>query len=772
MNQFFTISFLLIFVFNTFGQKTEINGYVFDKETNEALIGCLVLDKQTGKGTTTNEFGFFSKNIDSQTNKQLTAKYLGYKQQTINFNTSKDTTIYFYLEQNNTIKTITVLSENLTNNSNILTINAKQINQLPSLGGETDLIKVLQLLPGLQQGREGSSDLFVRGGSPDQNLILIDDVPIYYINHLGGFVSVFNPNIIKSIKLIKGGFPAAYGGRLSSVVDIKTITGTKDKTSGNISLGMLSSKLFLQGNLAKGKLKYYISARRMMYDLITRPISALLFENNSFGYSFYDCNTKFTYKINSKTIVDLTSYFGDDLLFFRHKNNGITADSKMNWGNVLTSVRFNREIFKNSYLKLLIAGTRYRFKSQTGFDYDNFEQTNLNQSYVNDIIGKALIESQLNNYGSIKFGYEFTQHFFQPGESQTITKENSSVLEKSEFNNFVSSNSEHSLFFQTALNFQKIKIEAGIRNNTFILSDTTFFNAEPRFSANLNLNTKNAIELSYASMTQNIHMLPGSGIVMPTVFWVPASKHLVPESSQIFTMGYNHTVNSTYSFSLASYYKTFKNLIGYKAGTWVMNGQYDWQNLVEKNGTGYAYGIELFTNYTQANWETWVSYSYSRSFRKFSNLNSGKTYPFTYDKPHNLNISGVYRFNKKFSISANWIFASAPPQTLAIGYYQTALEPSDNKMNYAVAEIYGEKNSLRLKPYHRLDISFSLKKEKKKGIAFWNFSIYNLYNRLNPYFYYYDSENQEVFAYQNTNKKLYQISFFPIIPSVSYSYQF
>ncbi|MBN2663527.1 MAG: TonB-dependent receptor [Bacteroidales bacterium] len=775
-NKIFFIVFFIAFNFSvikTYSQEISISGYVYDSSTEQPVAGCLIFEAGGKKAVSSDSKGYFSISFNKNEYVNLQVSYIGYDTQKHTYFTQNDTIIIILLTPNNSIEEITVLSQSKQNTGNKISINSGQIKLLPTLGGEADLIKILQLTPGVQQGREGSSDILVRGGSPDQNLILLDNVPLYYINHLGGFVSVFNPDIIEEVTLIKGGFPAYYGGRLSSVIDIKTIEGNSDKYTGSASIGMLSAKLFLQGPIIKDKLTFSVSGRRFMYDLITIPISKLMFDNYSFGYTFYDVNIKLNYKINPKTKLDLSYYGGNDNMKFLYKDNKFEGSEKLNWGNYAYSLRFNKELSKNVVLKTLVSNSDYHYSQNETYEDNTFNSLNETKCEINDINFKINTDINVNQNVLIQTGYEAIYHDFKPGTSSYYYEISDTITDNRTYNNFNSTAFEQAIFFQSKIKFLNIlHIDAGARFSNFIGEDSSFYGIEPRFIFSALLN-KIEINATYSNMNQYIHLLSGSGVLMPTDFWVPSYKDVIPEKSTQYTLGFDKLKIKKVDISTVIYYKTFKNLIDYKEGVSTINGLNDWKKIIDKNGTGYSYGFELLMKYNSKKIESWVSYTYSRTFRQFDEQNLGEKFIYKYDKPHNFIITAIYKASKKYSFSASWTFASGLPMTLATNIYNAPVDFEEGILDFADAELYTPKNSYRMKPYHRLDLSLNRTKQKKHGIAILNLSIYNVYNRFNSNYYYYGREHHIVngnSVYSDT--KLLSMSFFPIMPSISYSFVF
>ena len=779
----FIITFLLCQI--TTAQTYTLSGFVQDAKTGESLIGVDIYNSDTYEGTVTNNYGFYSLslNLNKTDTAHLHISYVGYEKQDTILVLNKNQQINFSLLQNNMLNEIIIQEKykNIERKTEMSTIEIplNQINNLPSLTGETDIMRVFQLMPGIQSGKEGRSSIYVRGGSPDQNLILLDGVPLYYVSHIGGFVSVFEPSALKSVKLIKGGFPARYGGRLSSVVDIIMKEGNKEKLRGEYTLGILSSKILLEGPVKNSKSSFLFSLRRCNIDIITIPISWFNSNGESFaGYTFYDINAKYNHTISKKNKIYFSFYSGRDKLFI--KSHGSISIPNLveykyryknivSWGNIMGTVRFNHIYNSKLFSNTTLSYTRFNYQTKLSYKQKGTKTDSLNEhdidtfnSGVQDIIAKIDYDFYPNTKNSIKFGTSATYHIFTPG---IIAFKQTAIIDTSYGSNIINA-IENNLYFEDELKIsKKITSNIGLHSSLYNVQKSFFYTLQPRIMFNYLIKNNLSIKISYANMQQYIHLLSNSGAGLPTDLWMPATKKAKPEKSQQFAIGIAHTLpfKEQIELTIESYYKTMTNLIEFKEGASCFSGGNDWQKKIETNGKGTAYGIELLLQKKEGKTTGWISYTLSKSERVFKTLNNGIPFPYKYDRRHNISIVINHRFNKNIDLSATWVYETGNAITLAVYQYNLInYELEDNKFNNV--HVYNGRNSSRMPAYHRLDIGVSFKKQKRKGIRKWNLSVYNVYNNKNPYFLYY--------KYKKKGVNLYGLSLFPIIPSVSYSFKF
>ncbi len=767
------------------GIRAQINvsGYVTDAQTGEPVIGATVFCQSQLKGTTTNSFGYYSLNIKKDLYNDLTCSFVGYKQQFIKQNFIEDTIVNINLLPGLTIKEVNINGYiPIEKRSEVSTINLdiKDVDRLPALGGEVDLIKVLQLLPGVSRGNEGGSAMYVRGGSPDQNLILLDDVPLYYVNHLGGFVSTFNPDAINSVKLIKGGFPARYGSRLSSVLDIRMKNGDLNKRKGKATIGLVTTKFSLEGPLKKDTASYYISARRMMYDVLTRPLTPLLFNGVSMGYSFYDVNAKVNYKFGHKDRMYLSFYSGDDRSVSTFKDESIKSINKLRWGNVLGALKWNHVYSPKLFSNVTASYTQYRNSIVKNYKGSGLKSNYNFLSKVSDYTLKSDFELFAKSWSTVRAGGSMVYHVYTPTQIQ-----NSQVVDGSKSDSTIVKYREEAfesnVYLENELTVLKDLIaNVGIRYSNYAVKRNSFGSLEPRLALNYCVFDNHSIKIGYARMQQNVHLLTGHGVGMPNDYWLPATVKLKPEMSSQYSIGWSHTTKDNfYEMSIEVYYKEMSNQISFQDGIAYFSGTKNWQEQIDGDGEGIAKGIEFLIKKKKGAFTGWLGYTLSKTTRQFENQNGGKAYPFKYDRLHDISIVVQHQLTPTIDLFASWVYNTGNAITLSKEHYIVPHEVMyfEDDYPYLDVEIYGGRNSFRMKDYHRLDVGVNFTKKKKHGERVWSISVYNLYNRQNAYYYFWSSEFNEEYDHQGNlisdpQKSLWQQTLFPIIPSVSYSITF
>ncbi len=755
-------------------EKITINGYVYDRNTGEVLIGATVFENNSNEGTTTNEYGYYSLQLNKQDSILLRVSYIGYTaQQKIIY--KKGRKADFYLKPGIPLNEVEVIAPNTKiverNETGVTRLKMKEIKTMPNLFGEVDIIKVYQLTPGVQSGGEGKSNIYVRGGTPDQNLILLDEVPLYYVAHFGGFFSVFNADAINNVKLIKGGFPARYGGRLSSVLDIRMKEGNMKKFSTQGTLGLLSSKVSFEAPIIKNKSSFILSFRR------STPFLYLL--NNEITNKFYDFNAKMNFKFFSNNKVFFSFYKGDDAVNFKEKAELVNSKKQTSWGNTLGAIRWNHIYNNKLFSNLTLYGTYYRYKNLFIYDFNSdslsFFQKRKNSliTSINDYGMKFDFDFTLNDIINLKFGFNTIHHTFVPND-QFYSQSGSAIPSlKKDYNEKVMA-FENAIYLENQINFKKININLGLRYSGYLIKQHFYHLPEPRILVNYMISNKWAFKYSFSAMNQYVHLLSYSGVGVPSDYWMPTNENINPEKSFQHNAGiYKSFAKNKFELSIETYYKTLNNLITFKPGESLSGNFSTWENVIEKNGTGLNYGIELFFKKLSGKTTGWLGVTLGKSQRKFNNIDGGEPYPFKYDRLLDINFVTTHKVNNKIYLSATWTYGSGYPITIANDHYY---------MNNDDVFVYGSKNSFRMRDYHRLDIAVNFPKKTEWGKRTWTISIFNLYNRQNPYYYYYDkkiktiettSQNGGVSSSPIYEKpKLYQRSLFPIFPSFSYSFEF
>lgn len=777
MRKFCVFIAILFLTIPILAQTHIISGYITDKNTGEPLIGATALDLISKKGAVSNEHGFYSLTVKTDS-VSLEYSYVTYNTTTINQKLSGDITYNIALEESNILEEAVFVARRNEigvrgTQMSAIEVPIEQIKAIPAIAGEVDIIKAIQLLPGVQSGSEASTGLYVRGGGPDQNLILLDGVPLYNINHLFGFFSVFNADAIKNVTLYKGDFPARFGSRLSGVLDIRQNEGNENKFSGTASIGLLSSKINLEGPLFSNKTTFNISARRTYFDLIAKPIIALAqFKEDSKvtgGYHFYDLNAKITHTFSPEDKISASFYMGDDTIGMgvKEKNKKENYSSKMtfgwDWGNLLGAVNWAHQFSNTIYSNLNASYTRYRYNVKLGSNIeDKDEKTNIAIKYKSNIQDLSLsydIDYLPNPAHSIKFGVNYIHHIFIPEVSSIDI--NLPVVEgdlsQTSGGNIINSN-EVALYGEDNWTINNIfKLNLSFRASAYIIGDKTYPSFEPRISFRTLISDDLSFKAAYSKMSQYVHLLSSSNLILPTDLWVPVTDKIKPMKSDQYSAGFFYNLLDVVDLSVESYYKSMNNVLEYRDGTSFFASSEGWEEKVCM-GEGWSYGVELLAQKNTGKLTGWIGYTWSKSERLFDRegmeINYGKPFYAKYDRRHDLSVVAQYKFTKKFDIASSFIFGTGTRSTLPSQEYEVD--------GYTVEHI-SSRNNYRLPNYARLDIGVNFHRQFKMReniSSTWNISIYNVLNRNNPFMVYdgYDS--------------LKQLSIFPILPSVSYTLHF
>lgn len=754
-------------------QKKSISGFVYDKSTGEILIGATILCNKMV--AVTNEYGFYSIEVPvADEEVEVTASFVGYKHETSSNKDLNKKQTDFHLTPGVNIESVTVVAQShqdIVHNTEmgVTRLSMKAVKQLPNLFGEVDIIKAFQLTPGVQSGGEANSNLYVRGGSPDQNLFLLDDVPLYYVAHFGGFFSVFNADAINDVKLVKGGFPARYGGRLSSVLDIRMKEGNSRQFKGQGTVGLLSSKISVEGPIIKDKLSFIVSARK-------RFLPILKIMGSGLSSDFYDLNAKLNYRLSEKDRFFLSFYTGDDIVSSKIENVASKHKSTVKWGNTLLAFRWNHLYGSTLFSNITLATTRYRYVNH--FEYQ-VETGGASQSVddklltgVKDVNFKADFSWIPNSILNIKFGLNSVYHTFIPNDvDYKYSRDGADPVSKSYRS--VEYSTESAAYIENEFSLNRLKANIGMRFSSYFVDGLNDFSANPRVLLNYVVLDNLSLKYSFSQMRQYVHLLTYSGTGNPADYWMPANKNVQPGQSVQHSAGVSATFgDESYSLSAEVYHKSLGNLITFVPGESLSGNLDSWENVVEKNGEGTNYGLELFLKKQKGKTTGWIGATMARAERVFENINGGKPYPYKYDRLLDLSIVANHKLKENIDVSASWTYGSGYPLTLATQHYS---------INEADVFVYSDKNAFRMRDYHRLDIAANFHKTKKWGRRTWTISIFNVYNRKNPYYYYYDRESSIEMS-DNTNGvsltekigalKLYQRSLFSFFPSVSYSFEF
>ncbi len=776
------LSILLIFIFLCVIARSQytVSGFIKDHQSNETIVGAHVMDTISKKGFVTDQTGWYSIKFNQKAVLKIT--YVGYQTQYITIKNEVDTLMVIKLYQGEMLNTFEVIDQRL-NRANVNSLSTKEILSVPSLTGSPDVIKAMSTLPGIQMQSEGSSLLNVRGGSPGQNLFLIDNAPLIHVNHLGGFLSVFNPDMINHVDIYKGSFPVEYGGKVSSIVNITQKEGSAAAWKGTYCFGITDISASMEGPISN-KANIIITGRKtVLFDLF-------LFASSRFStggdyilrYGFYDINTKATWAINSKNKISFNLYQGDDYLTIKSKTdaNDLRRNSSKNkWGNYLSSLSLKSVLKSDIYIDNSVSFTHYRLKedqkeletkNNTTLFHNTFKST---VSHLNFVSNWHYL---INNNWQTKFGYNgsYIQHTPYNFSGNSLMFEEGKKTK---------SNWLNTLFLNNKIGIQtKTDIDLGVRLVSYLLDNYSKYFFEPRMQINFKANENISLNASYMHVYQTSHLLYTQGSISNNEVWIPATENIPAIFSKHTSLGIHFDLfNKNYSFDLSGYYKSMTQLASFKEGIIDIKSDMNWEELVETDGIGYSYGIEFLFNKVFGKTNFQLSYDYSYSIRKFNNINQGLYFAYDYNRPHNLSIQLGRSLNKKWSFNVLWVFQSGMPYTPVIGRQMSisTVPNLDGEIYYFETLIYGERNSARMRDYHRLDIAFQYAKptKKRKMKSVWTFGVYNLYNRKNPNIYYFNNNATNEIYKPDLNGDfkpldLYQLSLFPIIPNISYKVYF
>ena len=778
-------------------KRYTISGYVREKGSSELLIGVNAYLPTLKAGAITNTYGFYSISVPEDT-LEIVFSYVGYKPQTHRLYLNKDIELNIDLISELVLKEVVINNEiqrqevSTTTQMSIIDIPVQQIKQLPALLGEKDVMKALQLMPGVQSGSEGNSGLYVRGGGPDQNLIILDNATVYNAYHLFGFFSLFNGDALKSVELIKGGFPARYGGRLSSVIEMNMKEGNKEQFGGEVGIGLLSSRLTVEGPLVKDKASFLISGRRTYFDALAKPFMP---EDNQLGYFFYDLNTKLNYDFGRKNKLYLSGYFGRDQFSLFNEMGDPDRKNRNNfgmfWGNATATARWNHLINNRLFTNTSLIFSNYEYnvkaKTQTLYggvpDPDEYYELNFG-SGIRDIGIKYDVDYIPNLKHDLSFGITSISHRFIPRATVALSPLDDINIDEVERHY----GQESAIYIED--NFkpnERLFINAGFRLSNFYTEGKSYTNPEPRLALAYMLRDDFSIKGSYAAMNQYIHLLTNTSIGLPTDLWVPSTKKVAPQQSQQLAAGLAKDFKEqNFSVTLEGYYKKSNNIIGYNEGaTFIEIGEtdgtekVDWQNNVTA-GQAWSYGGEVLLQRKFGRFSGWIGYTLSWTQLQFNSLNRGEKFYARYDRRHDISVVGIYKLKPGITLSANWVYGTGNALTMPVASYNAPVHNPGNSQttdrpDYEFSNVsdFGKRNSFRMAAYHRMDIGVQFHKErqmfKRPVTRTWDISIYNLYNRQNPFFYNTGTEEKDNGASVTV---LRQVTLFPIIPSVSYSLKF
>ncbi|WP_209331348.1 TonB-dependent receptor [Lunatimonas salinarum] len=749
-------------------QRFTVSGYVTDSTSSESLIGAHIYFPELNSGVVTNAYGYFSASLPPGSY-TINVGYLGYARYEQSLNLSEEIKLDIALIQRaSTLAEVDVYAgQSLVETSQIssLKIPVRQMSNLPVLLGETDLMKSIQLLPGVSGGLEGFSNFYVRGGGPDQNLILLDGVPLYNTQHLFGFLSTFNNDALNNVDLYKGGFPARYGGRLSSVLDIQMKEGNRQEFRGDATVGLLASAITLEGPINEQS-SFMVSGRRTYWDVLARPILESM--NQDIGYHFYDLYAKINHTLSDTDKIYFSIYLGNDKLTLM--NDDLTENSSqivtneernnLKWGNFISAFRWNHTYNSKLFSNVGITYSRFNydihnsyirtFKAVAGNTPEPEIYSNSLNSGIEDVTIKADFDFFPVPKHTIKFGSLLTYHTFTP-----------KALSTNNFNTAISLFTEPISAVETASYLEddfklgsRFDINIGAHLSSFSLPAKTYTSIQPRVSMNYRLGDKLSTKLAYAKMTQFLQLLTTSTIGLPSDLWVPTTEKIPPQDAYQVTAGVAYIPAPNLEFSLEGYYKKMDNLLEYKEGVNYAAINTDWQETVT-SAEGRSYGVELLAQKKAGKFDGFMGYTLAWTFRNSPDLNLGKEYFYRFDRRHDLSLAINFNKSTRMVYSGVWVFGTGQAVTLPeVQYFNP---------NNQLIVVFSERGAYRMPTYHRMDFSASLIKEKKKGERRWVFGIYNIYARRNPVFLEYIPGVDAGFV---------QYSLFQLIPSISYKRSF
>lgn len=777
--------FIAIFLCHasTAQEKFTWNGYIKDSLTGETLIGANLTIPSEGKGIVSNQYGFYSITLPKGTYRARVS-FVGYQTREWVVDLNNDLSQNILLLSNAAvINTVTVTGTRRDNNVKSaqmgkIELSVNTAKELPAFLGEVDILKTLQLLPGVRNAGEGNAGFYVRGGGPDQNLILLDDAVVYNTGHLFGFFSIFNADAIKNVSLIKGGMPAQYGGRLSSVVDIAMKEGNSNKTQVEAGIGLIASRFSIQGPIKKDKASFIISARRTYIDVLTKPFIKRGSDFYGSGYYFYDLNAKMNYKFSEKDRVYLSGYFGRDQFNFNNAKRSFSTD--IPWGNSTGTLRWNHLFHKKLFANTSLVYNDYRFAL-------NGKQNDFSirlSSGIKDVTIKSDIDYYPVPEHKLKFGAQYTNHTFLPnvlsGNQDSVVFEPNNSTRK--FAN------EYAVYVQDDWELNpSLKLNLGLRYSRFQQvgrytnyqrdangnkTDSTVYGPgqtvqtyggfEPRATLRYTLNEQSSLKFAVTRNLQYIHLVTNAGTTLPTDLWVPSTLRVKPQMSWQYAAGYfRNFKDGVFETSVEVYYKTMANQIEYKEG-YTPSLKDPEEEFVF--GKGWSYGAEFFVNKVKGRLTGWVGYTLSWTWRQFPDLNDGLKYVSRYDRRHDLSVVGSYQLRPRWKLSSVFVYGTGNATSLPERFYF---------IGGVLTQEYSRINAYRMPAYHRLDVAATYTpkpKKQRKYTSNWVFSLYNLYSRLNPYFIYFDQEGTGSAGTLQVKAK--QVSLFPIIPSVTWNIKF
>lgn len=779
-----------------------LSGYITDSASAELLIGAGVLAEGThgtSTGGVTNEYGFYTITLPAGFYR-LRAAQLGYADFETSLDLRRDTTLNIALDFNARLDAARIVSRKDAGLQSVLPgaieVPVLQLKNTPSLLGEADLVKALQLLPGVQGGVEGFSGMHIRGGGPEQNLVLLDGVPIYNMDHMLGLFSIFQPEAVKDLTLYKGSFPARFGGRVSGILDIRTNDGNMKQTHGSFTVGVLNDKFHLEGPIVKDRLSYSISARGL-HSIVAEPFLRMFLKDTYVNYYYYDLNGKLSWRISDTDHIFLGVYHGRDNAAYKqvtdriqHKSDGDwplheQTDLGLGWGSSLASLRWNHVFGGNLFSNATVFYSHFDMKAGLGNATSSLRE-GIGQSNswtidyvsgISDIGAKADFDWTPSPSHIVKFGAEYMHHHFRPeayeASVSAILDEKHEDSEKDKKDYF---GNEASLYVEDNMQIgSRLVLNPGLHLTLFNTQGRNYWSLEPRAAVKFDAGAGFSFKGGYSRMAQYVHLLSSTVVPLPLDIWVPITANIPPITSDQFSLGAYYDGLKGWEFSIEGYYKKMRNLLEFKEGVMFLANTEGWENQVE-TGDGTAQGIEFFVRKTSGATTGWISYTLARSERVFpdGSINLGRPFPYKYDRRHSVNVVLNHKFSDRVDLAASWVFYSGSWMTAPMRHTKILVPEQSwsGHVNYSTG-----RNNYELPPTHRLNVGVNLRRHTKRGgESVWNLSLYNAYNAMNPnlMFYNYDS-------YMNPDEKLTidkdivfltKITVLPIIPAFSYTLTF
>ena len=775
-----------------------VSGYVHDALTGEYLIGANVYEKESLKGTTTNTYGFFSLTLPAG-EYTLVSSFLGYREFEEKIQLDQNLSRKIELKSFAiTTGEVVIEAEKKSNiestQMSIAKLEVSQVKDLPAIFGEVDILKTIQLLPGVQSAGEGNAGFYVRGGGPDQNLILLDEAVVYNASHLFGFFSVFNADAIKNVELIKGGMPANYGGRLASVLDITMNDGNSKRLSGSGGIGLISSRFTLEGPIKKDTASFIISGRRTYIDVLTKPLLAGG-DFDGTGYFFYDLNAKVNWRVSDKDRLFLSGYFGRDKFNFTQPDADILF--AIPWGNATTSLRWNHLFSDKLFMNLTGTFTQYNFEFQGAQDDFSFKLI----SGIRDYTFKTDFSYFPSPRHRVKFGLNYVDHRYTPSFAEvTLGGTDLNTGERT----FINADEISAYIMDDFDLTDDLKLNIGVRAPYFVqtgpfvryspdisTTDTLrvfdkgekvidYLGLEPRISARYSIDKVSSVKAAFTRNLQYVHLASFSPLGLPTDLWIPSSELVRPQIGLQYNAGYFRNLKEDkYEASVEVYYKTMENQIEYGEGEQPQNGALNNVDNQLVFGNGYSYGAEFFLKKKSGRTNGWIGYTWSKTMREFPDILDGEPFPARYDRRHDLSIVATHKHSEKWTFAGSYVFGTGSAITLPESWF---FSPTSQRVEF----IYGPRNSSRMRDFHRLDLSATLhvspskfKKDPATGEQLeiprkwetsWNFGVYNTYNRANPFFYFIDVVAEP--GNPDFEFEVKQVSLFTILPSVTWNFKF